>query len=118
MELEAAATCLAALAYPRRLEVYRLLVQAGGLGLAAGEIARRQGVPPNSLSANLNVLAGAGLVLARRQGRSIIYTAQYDRMRDLLGFIIEDCCAGSPELCWPVADAAAPVCRPPKRQAD
>lgn len=90
-----------------------MLVQAGVMGLPAGEIARRQGVPPNSLSANLNVLARAGLVRARRQGRSIIYTADYDRMRVLLGFLMQDCCAGSPEICWPLADIARSACRPP-----
>lgn len=81
-----------------------MLVQAGVLGLPAGEIARQLDVPPNSLSANLNVLAHAGLVRSRRQGRSIIYTAEYDRMRDVLGFLLEDCCGGSPEICAPLAD--------------
>lgn len=74
------------------------------MGLAAGEIARRLDTPPNSLSANLAVLSHAGLIRARRQGRSIIYTAEYDRMRDLLGFLVEDCCGGSPEICSPLAD--------------
>lgn len=74
------------------------------MGLAAGEIARRLQTPPNSLSANLAVLSHAGLIRARRQGRSIIYTAEYDRMRDLLGFLVEDCCGGQPEICSPLAD--------------
>jgi DNA-binding transcriptional ArsR family regulator len=103
MEIEAASSCLAALALPGRLQVFRMLVKAGVLGLPAGEIARALDVPPNSLSANLNVLANAGLVRSRRQGRSIIYTAQYDRMRNLLGFLVEDCCGGSPEICSPLA---------------
>jgi DNA-binding transcriptional ArsR family regulator len=81
------------------MEVFRMLVQAGVMGLPAGEIARRQEVPANSLSANLNVLSHAGLVRPRRQGRSIIYTAEFDRMRDLLGFLVEDCCGGQPEIC-------------------
>jgi DNA-binding transcriptional ArsR family regulator len=99
-----AVACLSALAHEGRLKVFRMLVQAGVMGLPAGEIARRLEVPPNSLSPNLNILAHAGLVRSRRQGRSIIYTAEYDRMRDLLGFLVEDCCGGSPEICAPLAD--------------
>lgn len=109
-----AVTALSALAHEGRLRVFRLLVQAGVLGLPAGEVARRLDVLPNSLSPNLNVLAHAGLVKSRRQGRSIIYTAQYDRMRDLLGFLVEDCCGGSPEICSPLADVLRIACCEPK----
>lgn len=105
MELKTAAVYLSALTHEGRLAVFRLLVQAGVMGVAAGEIARRLDVPPSSLSANLNILAHAGLIRSRRQGRSIIYTAQYDHMRDLLGFLVEDCCGGSPEICSPLAEA-------------
>jgi DNA-binding transcriptional ArsR family regulator len=104
MESPSAVNCLSALAHEGRLRVFRMLVQAGVMGLAAGEIARRLDVPPNTSSANLNVLSHAGLVRSRRQGRSIIYTAEYDQMRTLLGFLIEDCCGGSPEICAPLAD--------------
>jgi DNA-binding transcriptional ArsR family regulator len=104
MEFEAAISCLSALAQDSRLRIFRMLVQEGVMGLPAGEIARRLDVLPNSLSANLNVLSHAGLVRSRRQGRSIIYTAEYDRMRDLLGFLVEDCCGGSPEICAPLAE--------------
>ena len=117
MELEAAAACLAALALPGRLRVFRMLVQAGILGLPAGEIARTLDVPPNSLSANLNVLANAGLVRSRRQGRSIIYTAEYDRMGELLSFLVEDCCGGSPEICSPLADLVQTAGCTPKAPA-
>jgi ArsR family transcriptional regulator len=110
MEMEKAVTALSALAHEGRLKAFRLLVQAGVLGLPAGEIARRLEVLPNSLSANLNVLSHAGLVRSRRQGRSIIYTAEYDRMRDLLGFLVEDCCGGSPEICSPLADVLRTAC--------
>jgi DNA-binding transcriptional ArsR family regulator len=113
MELIVAASCLSALAHEGRLQVFRLLVQAGVMGLPAGEIARRLDVLPNSLSANLNVLSHAGLVRARRQGRSIIYTAEYDRMRELLGFLVEDCCGGMPEICAPVAQAIQIACCAP-----
>jgi len=105
MEPAAAVTSLSALAHPGRLDVFRLLVKAGDAGLAAGEIARSLGVLPNSLSTNLNVLNNAGLIAARRAGRSIIYTARYDRMRELMAFLLEDCCAGSPQICAGVAES-------------
>jgi DNA-binding transcriptional ArsR family regulator len=103
MEPQAAVGALSALAHPGRLEVFRLLVQAGPEGIAAGDIARATGSLANTLSANLSVLAGAGLVSSRREGRSIIYAAAYDRMRELLGFLVEDCCGGRPEICAPLA---------------
>jgi DNA-binding transcriptional ArsR family regulator len=108
MEIETAAQALGALAFPSRLEVYRLLVTAGPAGMSAGDIARAVGSRANTLSANLSVLAAAGLVTSRREGRSIIYAAAYDAMRDLLAFLVEDCCGGKPEICGPlVAEAAA-----------
>src|ERR1700743_2515813 len=114
MESPSAVDCLSALAPEGRLRGFRSVVQAGVMGLPAGEIARRLDVPPNTLSANLNVLAHAGLVRSRRQGRSIIYTAEYDRMRDLLGFLVEDCCGGSPEICSPLAEVIQTACCVPK----
>ena len=117
MELASSVTALSALAHDGRLRAFRLLVQAGVLGLPAGEVARRLDVLPNSLSPNLNILAQAGLVKSRRQGRSIIYTAEYDRMRDLLSFLVEDCCGGSPEICSPLAEALRTACCDPKETA-
>jgi ArsR family transcriptional regulator len=110
METPAAVSALSALAHPGRLEVFRLLVRAGSEGLAAGEIARATGSLANTLSANLNILAAAGLVASRREGRSIIYTAAYERMRELLAFLMEDCCAGKPEICAPLAAVASQGC--------
>ncbi|MGZ3376366.1 MAG: ArsR/SmtB family transcription factor [Phenylobacterium sp.] len=110
MESPAAVTALSALAHAGRLAVFRLLVQAGPQGLAAGEIARATESLANTLSANLNILAAAGLVAARRDGRSIIYTADYDRMRGLLAFLMEDCCGGKPEICAPLAAVASQCC--------
>ncbi|WP_374347782.1 ArsR/SmtB family transcription factor [Phenylobacterium sp.] len=107
MEIKTAVASLAALALEGRLSIFRLLVQAGPAGLPAGEIARRLESLPNTLSANLNVLSNAGLVASRRDGRSIIYTANYEAMRDLLGFLMEDCCGGAPEICAPLAEAVA-----------
>ncbi len=86
-----------------------MLVQAGADGVAAGEIARRLGVPANSLSANLTVLSHAGLIESRREGRSIIYTAAYERMAGLLAYLVEDCCQGLPAICAPLAAIMARV---------
>jgi ArsR family transcriptional regulator len=103
MQLPVAVEALSALAQGSRLAVFRLLVRAGADGLAAGEIAREIGARPNTLSTHLTILGHAGLVRARREGRSIIYSADYGTMRGLLGFLVEDCCAGRPEICAPVA---------------
>src|SRR5438128_491163 len=107
MESKAAVARLAALAHEGRLAVFRLLVQAGPDGLAAGEIARQQTILPNTLSASLKVLSHAGLVGSRRDGRSIIYTADYGAMSGLLAFLMEDCCAGAAEICAPLETKAA-----------
>ena len=106
MDAANAVGALSALAHPGRLDVFRLLVRAGPDGMAAGEIARATGTLANTLSANLNVLAGAGLVSSRRAGRSIIYAAAYDRMRELLAFLMEDCCGGNSVICAPLAEVA------------
>lgn len=97
---------LSALAHGGRLDIFRLLVKAGPGGIAAGEIARRLQVMPNALSANLKVLSHAGLVGSSREGRSIIYTADYAAMSDLLGFLMEDCCNGDSTICAPLAAIA------------
>jgi ArsR family transcriptional regulator len=110
METPTAVGALSALAHPGRLEVFRLLIQAGADGLPAGEIARATGSLANTLSTNLGILAGAGLVASRRDGRSIIYTAAYDRMRELLAFLVEDCCGGKPEICAPLTALASRPC--------
>jgi ArsR family transcriptional regulator, arsenate/arsenite/antimonite-responsive transcriptional repressor len=112
METKLAVTSLAALAHEGRLAAFRLLVQAGRDGLAAGEIARRLDMLPNTLSANLNLLAQAGLVLSRRDGRSVIYTADYGAMNALLGFLVQDCCGGAPEVCAPLQAITANLCCP------
>jgi DNA-binding transcriptional ArsR family regulator len=103
MEMKSAVTTLSALAHEGRLSTFRLLVQAGAGGLPAGEIAKRLAILPNTLSTQLAILDHAGLVHSRRDGRSIIYTADYDAMQGLLGFLLEDCCGGAPEICGPLA---------------
>lgn len=110
METKPAVASLAALAHEGRLATFRLLVQAGPQGLAAGEVARRLEVLPNTLSASLSVLSHAGLITSRRKGRSVIYSANYDAMRELLAFLMEDCCAGTPEICAPLAAVASKGC--------
>ncbi len=98
---------LSALGHEGRLAIFRLLVKAGPVGIAAGDIARTLEILPNSLSANLNVLSHAGLITSRRDGRSIIYSADYDAMSGLLGFLMEDCCNGSPQICAPLSAIVA-----------
>ena len=87
---------LGALAQEHRLAVFRLLVQAGGEGLPAGELAARLGVPSSSMSFHLAQLANAGLVVQRRQSRQIIYTADFAAMNALMGYLTENCCNGVP----------------------
>jgi ArsR family transcriptional regulator len=110
MQTPTAVGALSALAHPGRLDVFRLLVKAGPEGLAAGAIARATGSLTNTLSTNLGILATAGLVSSRRDGRSIIYTASYDQMRELLAFLMEDCCGGNPQICAPLAEVASRCC--------
>ena len=106
MMLAKAVEALSALAHAHRLAVFRLLVRAGTDGLPAGEVAREVGALPNTLSTHLTILGHAGLIRSRREGRSIIYSADYDGMRDLLGFLVADCCGGRPEICAPLVEAA------------
>ena len=103
METASAVAALSALAHEGRLTIFRELVQAGPNGLAAGEVSRRVGIAPSTLSASLTMLSHAGLVSSRREGRSIIYAAAYDSMAALLGYLVKDCCNGRPEVCAPLA---------------
>lgn len=102
MESSDAIEGLSALAHPGRLAVFRLLVTAGEAGVPAGDIARQKGVPANSMSNQLAILARAGLIQARRESRSIIYSADYPRIRGLLAFLMEDCCQGLPAIVAPL----------------
>jgi DNA-binding transcriptional ArsR family regulator len=111
MEKMDAITALAALAQENRLDVYRLLVQAGPDGMAAGEVAAALGIAPNTLSFHFDRLRHAGLVSVARQGRSLIYAVRYETMNNLLGYLTENCCVGKPELCAPAACAHAKPAR-------
>jgi ArsR family transcriptional regulator, arsenate/arsenite/antimonite-responsive transcriptional repressor len=98
---------LGALAQETRLDIFRLLVQKGPEGMAAGDIGARLRQPSPTLSFHLNQLRFAGLVTSRRESRSIIYSANFKAMNDLLAYLTENCCGGRPELCFP---AGAPAC--------
>ncbi len=112
MNSPTAVEALSALAHASRLAVFRLLVRAGAEGLPAGGIAEEVGVLPNTLSTHLAILGHAGLARSRRDGRSVIYSADYDGMRALLRFLIEDCCAGRPEICALPIGSAQDACCP------
>jgi DNA-binding transcriptional ArsR family regulator len=92
---------LAALAQENRLDVFRLLVQAGPEGMPAGEIADRLRIAPNTLTFHFDRLRMAGLISVRREGRSMIYAARYETMNALLGYLTDNCCRGAPEKCAP-----------------
>lgn len=110
MLLPEAVEALSALAHEHRLAVFRLLIRVGAGGLPAGEIARELDVLPNTLSSHLTILGHAGLIQSRRNGRSVIYFADYNGMRTLLGFLVADCCDGHPEICAPLAEVAQSCC--------
>lgn len=112
MDRKSALAALAALGQDTRLDVFRLLVKAGGQGIPAGEIATRLGAVQNTISTHLKVLDRAELVRAERDGRIVRYVADMTGFRDLLAYLMEDCCNGSPELCRPVLDAVTCDCRP------
>jgi ArsR family transcriptional regulator, arsenate/arsenite/antimonite-responsive transcriptional repressor len=101
---------LAALAQDNRLDVFRLLVQAGPEGMPAGAVAESLGLAPNTLTFHFDRLRAAGLVTVRREGRSMIYAAQFERMNALLGFLTENCCGGAP--CVPSGE-----CKPARKRA-
>ena len=102
-----ALSAFAALGQPTRLDVFRLLVQAGERGMLAGEIGARLDVRQNTMSANLSVLLHAGLIANQRHGRTVRYFANMAGIRGLLAFLMEDCCGGRPELCQKVIDEIA-----------
>ena len=99
MERIDALTALAALAQESRLDVFRLLVQAGADGMAAGQIGERLGLPSATLSFHQNHLKQSGLVKCRRESRSLIYTAEYAAMNGLLAYLTENCCQGDASAC-------------------
>ena len=107
MENKIAVTLFASLAQETRLALFRLLVQTGPTGLAAGDIAEAMRLPASTLSFHLKELAQAGLIQSRQSGRFIYYSADFDRMNALLAFLTENCCGGN-TACPP------PVCECPE----
>lgn len=101
---------LSALAHTSRLDIVRLLVRTGPEGMAAGDIAAHLGVLQNTLSTHLGLLHRAGLVHSRREGRVIRYFADMTGFAGLLGYLMEDCCGGKPELCQPVLSTLVCAC--------
>src|SRR5689334_22010743 len=115
MQTKHAVEALGALAHEHRLGIYRLLVEQGPAGLSAGAIAESIGLAPSSLTFHLQNLHRAGLIVQRRESRSLIYSVDFDAMNDLVGYLTENCCVGSGEsratACKPVA-----VAKPGKRR--
>ena len=105
MKKSTAIAALGALAQETRLDVFRLLVQKGPEGMPAGELGARLGQPSPTMSFHLNQLRFAGMVTSRRASRSIIYSANFKAMNNLLAYLTENCCGGRPELCSPAATA-------------
>ncbi|SFL02371.1 transcriptional regulator, ArsR family [Loktanella salsilacus] len=110
MDKENALDAFAALSQATRLDVFRLLIKAGDAGMSAGDISDTLKVRQNTMSANLSILARAGMIRSTREGRSIRYFADMDGMRGLLAFLMEDCCGGRPDLCQPVINEIACAC--------
>ena len=111
MKSRDAIDALGALAQETRLGIFRLLVRQGPAGLPAGAIAERLAIPAPTMSFHLAYLSRAGLVTSRREGRSILYAADYRGMSALLTYLTEDCCQGRPEICRP-AVACGPAAQP------
>ena len=105
MDEHSAINVFEALSNDTRLAAFRLLVRAGPEGLPAGEIAERLGVVQNTMSSHLHKLGGAGLVTSRRQSRHIIYRVDFAIVRELILFLMEDCCGGNSAVCGPIAQS-------------
>src|ERR1700753_1787820 len=110
MEKTDVVAALAALAQDNRLDVFRLLVEAGPEGMPAGAVAAALDLAPNTLTFHFDRLRAAGLVTVRRDGRSMIYAAQFETMNALLGYLTENCCGGAP-------GAPSVECKPPRQSA-
>ena len=110
MDINEAVDAFNGLAQESRLKVFRLLLQVGSDGMAAGDIAKAVGVPKNTMSSHLAVLARANLAQARKEGRSMIYAVDLEGTQALLSFLIEDCCQGDPSDCGPLIETTLATC--------
>jgi DNA-binding transcriptional ArsR family regulator len=109
MDISAALAAFAALAQTTRLETFRLLVKHEPTGVPVGELARAIGVPQNTMSTHLRILASAGLIFGERHSRSIVYRADLARFQQLTVFMIKDCCGGQAEFCGALLACLAPT---------
>jgi len=116
MEKSNAVAALAALAQDNRLDVFRLLVEAGPDGMPAGEVADALGLAPNTLTFHFDRLRSAGLVTVRRAGRSMIYAARFETMNALLDYLTDNCCGGTPETCLPSRQCAPTKAKRTKKE--
>ena len=107
MKINNAIKSLSAMAHAGRLELVRLLIQAGDSGIGAGELAENAGIQPSTASAQLLMLSNAGLVYSERDGRRITYFANYKSLGDLIAFLLHDCCAGRKEVCCVINNEAS-----------
>ena len=114
MEIKTAVTSLAALAQETRLSIFRLLVEAGPEGVAAGRISESLEVPAATLSFHLKELARAGLVSTRHERQFIYYAVDFEHMAELMTFLTQNCCQGMPEKCLSVVETALGRCCPPQ----
>lgn len=99
MKISQAVTGLSALSQESRLRVFRLLVRTGPDGMPAGQISSKLKIAPATLSFHVKELLNAGLITSRKDGRSVIYAMDVKGIKALMGFLMEDCCQGNPELC-------------------
>ncbi|MER8631990.1 metalloregulator ArsR/SmtB family transcription factor [Mesorhizobium opportunistum] len=109
MDERQALSAFGALSQETRLRLLRRLVIAGPDGIAAGVLAEQMEVSPSNVSFHLKELERAGLVAARRDSRSIVYSAEYDALTGLIRFLMEDCCSGRPEICSPALNSTCCV---------
>jgi DNA-binding transcriptional ArsR family regulator len=114
MKIKDAVAALAALAQEKRLSIFRLLVEAGPEGIAAGRIAETLEVPGATLSFHLKELARAGLVSSRQEKQFIYYAVDFGRMAELMTFLTENCCKGMPQACLTVVETALGSCCAPQ----
>jgi ArsR family transcriptional regulator len=114
MEIRSAVTALAALAQETRLSIFRLLIEAGPDGIAAGRIGEALEVPGATLSFHLKELARAGLASSRQDKQFIYYAADFERMAELMSFLTENCCRGMPQSCLTIVETALGSCCPTK----
>lgn len=112
MDTRSAIDALSALAQTTRLDVFRTLIAAEPEAIAAGELAKRNEIPQNTMSAHLAVLMRAGLVYSERRGRSILYRASLSSFHTLVLFLLKDCCGGKAEICAPLLNELSPCCVP------